>query len=615
MRALPYASVKLFGAACTAAVLIGFIPANERTALADPPSQPAPSIEQIAAGRELFLREWIPNDPRSHGGDGLGPVFNDTSCVACHNQGGAGGGGPASKNVVVISAIPVPASDVVDEFTRPRGAEGRKLVAQRRWAAFVSKAISAIDVARMFSGVPMIPLKVKSKNETSIDRNELGKFHPDLRASRSVVLPHSGTEPEFSKWHPVSAHLSAAVNSMRETFDLRVDLDADSVPYAVWRSGDRATAMWKILEAIQIYAVRLADVLFVGQSMPGFEVEPGLNAEAAVRVGLSSTVRFSRDQLVSMLVNRDGESKTHEPQKSKSTLIGSSRNPTPLFGSGLIDSIPDSIIEQAPKSRHRGYPFINGRVSRLRDGRIGKFGWKGQTASLRDFTLTACAIELGLNVPGHEQAVVPYKPEHRSPGFDLNELECDALIAFLACLPAPNRTPPANPVHAEYLEAGEKLFAETGCAACHLPKLGDVAGIYSDLLLHSMGPALADAGIYGAALPDSSDDDDVEMESLTKSAGDAKDDVATSNTESQIVKPRFRAARRSEWRTPPLWGVRDSGPYLHDGRAETIPDAIAMHGGEALPSTNKFFKLSHGERLKLVGFLKTLTAPQPADPR
>ncbi|HTI52008.1 MAG TPA: di-heme oxidoredictase family protein, partial [Planctomycetaceae bacterium] len=44
------------------------------------------------SGRELFLREWIANDPRSHGGDGLGPVFNDTSCVSCHNQGGVGGG-------------------------------------------------------------------------------------------------------------------------------------------------------------------------------------------------------------------------------------------------------------------------------------------------------------------------------------------------------------------------------------------------------------------------------------------------------------------------------------------------------------------------------------------
>src|SRR4029453_2713571 len=58
-------------------------------------------------GKELFTREWIAGDPRSHQGDGLGPMFNDSSCLACHNQGGIGGGGPASKNVQIIT-MPIP---------------------------------------------------------------------------------------------------------------------------------------------------------------------------------------------------------------------------------------------------------------------------------------------------------------------------------------------------------------------------------------------------------------------------------------------------------------------------------------------------------------------------
>src|SRR5437899_507641 len=63
------------------------------------------AASQPISGREIFLREWLPNDPRSHGGDGLGPVFNESSCVACHNQGGVGGAGSESKNVTVISAV------------------------------------------------------------------------------------------------------------------------------------------------------------------------------------------------------------------------------------------------------------------------------------------------------------------------------------------------------------------------------------------------------------------------------------------------------------------------------------------------------------------------------
>src|SRR5438477_4007394 len=63
-----------------------------------------PSREQRAQGRALFEREWLPGDSQTHGGDGLGPVYNDSSCIACHNLGGGGGGGAASKNVDIISA-------------------------------------------------------------------------------------------------------------------------------------------------------------------------------------------------------------------------------------------------------------------------------------------------------------------------------------------------------------------------------------------------------------------------------------------------------------------------------------------------------------------------------
>ena len=70
-------------------------------------SKPAKS-DRVALGYEIFNREWLPDDPRSHGGDGLGPVYNDTSCVACHNSGGSGGAGPVSKNIDILNALARP---------------------------------------------------------------------------------------------------------------------------------------------------------------------------------------------------------------------------------------------------------------------------------------------------------------------------------------------------------------------------------------------------------------------------------------------------------------------------------------------------------------------------
>jgi CxxC motif-containing protein (DUF1111 family) len=111
--------------------------------------------------------------------------------------------------------------------------------------------------------------------------------------------------------------------------------------------------------------------------------------------------------------------------------------------------------------------------------------------------------------------------------------------------------------------------------------LAEAQGIYSDLLLHQMGEGLGGGGSYGEEPPDSSEEPD-------------SDGGSTSP---------------SEWRTPPLWGVADSAPYLHDGRAATLAEAIKQHAGQAAPSANRFTGLSDVQQEELIAFLNTLRAP------
>src|SRR5262249_34807511 len=61
--------------------------------------------------------------------------------------------------------------------------------------------------------------------------------------------------------------------------------------------------------------------------------------------------------------------------------------------------------------------------------------------------------------------------------------------------------------------------------------------------------------------------------------------------------------------TPPLWGYRDSGPYLHDGRAEDLEEVVALHGGQSHASARRFFALSSEDRFRVEAFLKSLVAP------
>ena len=220
---------------------------------------------------------------------------------------------------------------------------------------------------------------------------------------------------------------------------------------------------------------------------------------------------------------------------------------------------------------------IRGRVHRLKNWQIGRFGWKAQVATLEDFVLTACANELGLEAPGHGQAVSPLAPDARAKAPDLTLEECDALAAYVQALPAPIQLQEGEP---RAIEAGRASFEEVGCADCHRPRLGNIEGIYSDLLLHRMDPGMAGSGGYN----------------------DRREPVPTADPNG--------SPDPSEWRTPQLWGVADSAPYMHDGRADTLEEAIALHGGQGQRSALHFNqKLNRGEQLQLIAFLKTLRAP------
>jgi CxxC motif-containing protein (DUF1111 family) len=254
------------------------------------------------------------------------------------------------------------------------------------------------------------------------------------------------------------------------------------------------------------------------------------------------------------------------------TLVLSHRNASALFGAGQIDAVPDDAIEREAEEQKWQGLTTQGRVARQKDGRIGRFGWKAQVPNLREFVLNACAVELGLESPTHHQASDPFGNGARPGAIDISNEDCNALIDYVSKLPAPIEQSP------ERQAAGFEQYVTIGCADCHRPNLGEVEGLFSDLLLHEMGGNLSDSGqYYGEENP--------------------------SDTSPGGAKP-------GEWRTPPLWGVADSAPYLHDGRAQTLIDAIRAHGGQAEASRRKFDNLPSEPRKQVITFLRSLKSPK-----
>jgi RNA polymerase sigma factor (sigma-70 family) len=318
-------------------------------------------------------------------------------------------------------------------------------------------------------------------------------------------------------------------------------------------------------------------------------------ADATLMAGLHPGFRDS----ISIMLHRYGTDPAYHawrgsvPGRHGSLSIQSSqRNAPPLFGAGLIDAIPDEAIEAAARRKSPGPAQVNGRVSRLKDGRVGRFGWKAQTATLEEFALSAAAGEIGLEIPGRHQAADPRMPGLAATGLDMDQSECDALVEYVRSLPAPIAINPVDEKHAMQVKSGEATFKSIGCTACHMPKLGEVDGIYSDLLLHDMGPQLADADAYSVFVGDP-----LRVEGLPVAGRDRAD---------------RSAASVREWRTPPLWGIRDSGPYMHDGRAASIAQAIALHAGQGATAARRYADLSLRRKQQIDAFLLSL-APPSAD--
>jgi len=263
---------------------------------------------------------------------------------------------------------------------------------------------------------------------------------------------------------------------------------------------------------------------------------------------------------------------TAEPIPAAATDSGHRTTPD-LFGFGLLDAVPDAEILARADPLDRNGDGISGRPNRTADGRLGRFGRKAQAATLREFNADAFVMEMGITNPLNqtEQTVggLPFpagidplpEPEISAAQFDA----ADAFVRFLA-------PPPRAPL--DFTSAlGAITFRKIGCASCHVPTLVTGANpvpalrfrfvsAYTDLLLHDMGPDLADICL-GQALP-------------------------------------------SEFRTEPLMGLRFATVFLHDGRAATVSQAIELHAGEAVRARDRFLRLKPFERRALLRFLKTL---------
>lgn len=312
---------------------------------------------------------------------------------------------------------------------------------------------------------------------------------------------------------------------------------------------------------------------FNGDSCRACHQDPVIGGAASVDLNVS---RFASNnggagpfanlpggQIVSRLRRPDTSGREEIPAAAD---LFEQRNAPSILGLGLLESVPASHVLslQDPGDINGDGVFGVARMVDTGGGamELGRFGWKAQVPTLEDFARDAMAEELGITVPDNLRGFGSTSDTDGVPDPELSYQQLDAITFFMRHLAPPPRKGSTNPL----VGLGETLFSTIGCAACHVPSLPGADGpvnAYTNLLLHNVQAP----GFEGMEEP---------------------------------------GAPAGFYRTPPLWGISDTAPYWHDGRAEDLNQAILLHQGEAAGARANYQTLSSGERQALILFLEDL---------
>jgi hypothetical protein len=250
---------------------------------------------------------------------------------------------------------------------------------------------------------------------------------------------------------------------------------------------------------------------------------------------------------------------------------------------------------------------------------VRPFGWKGHQATLRDIAEEELHLHQGLLSTRIQLAVgdgsLDAGPYGKGPWYDVDQdgvsLEIDSgmlttVVGYLAQLEAPVMRPPRDPGLIDVWAAGRSRFDEIGCSGCHVPTLE-----LDDPKLDARQPAGPDRPAFIIDVARDGDGPKIEPKyagSNTAYLVNLFSDLKRHDMGAALATPSPQGTIPARvFLTRPLWGLAETAPYLHDGRAPTVQEAIALHGGEATAARDAYLALDDGARASVRVFLASLS--------
>lgn len=510
----------------------------------------------------------------AHSGE-LGPRFTSNSCIACHVRNNRSAlppvGGELTRfliNVAADATGSAPHPTLGDTF-QPRSVDDPEEwlieVASGTLGTFTSAAAPQV----VASTDPLSP------TGSVVEYDAFGQFS----THGNIALSHASGNADYELEVRYNSAAGAALN-FEEQGGSPLYVQLVLPPSQGWATYSTTVSLPTSINLALAYDTASAGAVQVNRLKLREMLAPG----SATSEG---TVTLAELRSYDDGYNQYGDGTPYELTRPVLAFSGtvpefySLRLAQPLIGLGLLEAVDEATILGFADPCDDDQDGISGRaasVTELGTGipRIGRFNWKGIASSIGDQIAYALNRDMGVTTTRFDTLDGDAQP---SP-VEVSDVELDQMVHYNGLLGVNAR----RDLHDAAALEGEVLFAQIGCAACHIPEMAtgsthpwaevrnQTIRPFTDLLLHDMGPGLADNMVVVGS-----------------------------------------GASASEWRTAPLWGIGltqgvadGAAGYLHDGRASTLEEAILWHGGEAESAKQEFRLMTEPDRAKLLRFLLSL---------
>ena len=514
--------------------------------------------QRIEQGRLLFEREWKSRNP-SLGNDGLGPLHNATSCVACHHQGGVGGSGAAPFNAKSL------------------GIETLRVSSLRARPDLVANMLGTFHPGFVDANGGMqntLPLHHRGSNAF-------------LNANQAIM---SGIPAQFSPFgSPANPEEVRIANATPIVYSLKKGIHNMTLNARLFQRNTPPLFGTGIIDQVSNKA--LDAIVKKQKSHPEISGRPstlkdGRYGKFGWRANIGSLIDFN-DQACAAELGLE----TKRRKQPTDPLYPNYKNMSVDITDNQIRTLT-SFIRSLPA------PIRDMPTDRVEREQVAR----GETM----FSSIGCAV---CHLPNLENAKGIYSDlllhDMGHALTDINAAE-PFRIRFTPVVNAENTFPPTRVLPSDYLGGGETIVTNT---------LGDTEDALNNSQNGRQNPRVF---LFKAAKKPQR----LMFVNLAQSiqilreGNGAKEEVAihsqthTTRTREHQLKIQIEPTNfMQEWRTPPLWGVKDSAPYMHDGRAATLLEAVSIHEGEATGTRDRFLNLSHSDRSALIHFMETLVAP------